>query len=90
MVLAAYRLIDPGSDWRLHRQWYRHSAMGDLLGEDHSLAAKDNLYRCLEKLLEHKDDLFSFLTECWQDLFGINYGMIKPTGVFPDRRTGKL
>jgi len=76
MVLAAYRLIDPGSEWRLHRQWYRRSAMGDLLGEDHSLAAKDNLYRCLDKLLEHKDDLFSFLTERWQDLFGITYDVL--------------
>ena len=31
-VLMAYRLIDPGSEWRLHRQWYAHSAMGDSLG----------------------------------------------------------
>ena len=33
-TLVAYRLIDPGSEWRLHRQWYDRSAMGDLLGED--------------------------------------------------------
>ncbi len=45
--LTAYRLIDPGSEWRLHRQWYAHSAMGALLGEDDALAAKDTLYRCL-------------------------------------------
>jgi transposase len=76
MVLAAYRLIDPGSEWRLHRQWYKRSAMGDLLGEDFSLVAKDKLYRCLDKLLEHKEDLFSFLTERWQDLFGITYDVI--------------
>ena len=40
MVLAAYRLIDPGSEWRLHRQWYEQSAMGDLLGEGFGVAQK--------------------------------------------------
>lgn len=75
-VLTAYRLIDPGSEWRLHRQWYQRSAMGDLLGEDYGLAAKDNLYRCLDRILEHKDDLFGFLTGRWQDLFGLTYDVL--------------
>jgi hypothetical protein len=48
MTLVIYRLIDPGSEWRLHRQCYERSALGDLLGEDFGLAAKDNLYRCLD------------------------------------------
>ena len=60
-TLAAYRLIDPGSEWRLHRLWYEQSAMGDLLGEDYGLVQNDKLYRCLDKLIEHKEDLFSFL-----------------------------
>lgn len=42
-ALSAYRLIDPGSEWRMHRHWYANSAMGDLLGEDDALAAKDTL-----------------------------------------------
>ncbi len=33
-TLVAYRLIDPGSEWRLHRQWYDASAMADLLDAD--------------------------------------------------------
>jgi len=33
-TLVCYRLVDPGSEWRLHRQWFEQSAMGDLLGED--------------------------------------------------------
>jgi hypothetical protein len=45
--LVAYRLTDPGREWRMHRHWYAHSAMGDLLGEDDALAAKDILYRLL-------------------------------------------
>ena len=76
MVLSAYRLIDPGSEWRLHREWYERSAMADLLGEDFALAAKDNLYRCLDKLLEHKLALFSFLRERWRDLFGITFDVL--------------
>ena len=76
MVLCAYRLIDPGSEWRLHREWYDQSAMGDLLGEDFALAAKDNWYRCLDRLLEHKAALFSFLQQRWKDLFGIAYDVL--------------
>jgi hypothetical protein len=52
--LACYRLIDPGSEWRLHRQWYEQSALADLLGEDFGLVQIDKLYRCLDKLLPHK------------------------------------
>jgi len=76
MVLFAYRWIDPGSEWRLHREWYDKSAMGDLLQEDFAVVAKDNLYRCLDKLTEHKRALFSFLQERWQDLFGLTYDVL--------------
>jgi transposase len=76
MVLCAYRLIDPGSEWRLHREWYDKSAMGDLLDEDFALAAKDNLYRCLDKLVEHKTALLGFLQERWRDLFGVTFDVL--------------
>ncbi len=76
MVLVAYRLIAPGSEWRLHREWYARSAMGDLLGEDCAVVAKDTLYRCLDRVLAHKDALFTFLTARWQDLFGVTYDVL--------------
>jgi hypothetical protein len=69
-------LIDPGSEWRLHRQWFERSAMGDLLGEDFDLAQKDNLYRCLDKLLPHKADLFSFLQHRWASLFDAKFDVL--------------
>jgi transposase len=75
-ALVAYRLIDPGSEWRMHRHWYAHSAMGDLLGEDDALAAKDTLYRCLDLLLEHKRALFDHLSQRWQDLFGVKFDVL--------------
>jgi len=37
--------------------------MGDLLGEGIDVIQKDKPYRCLDKLLRHKNELFSFLTE---------------------------
>jgi transposase len=76
LVLVAYRLLAPGSEWRLHREWYTHSAMGDLLGADAGIVAKDTLYRCLDKLLPHKADLFTFLARRWQDLFGATYDLL--------------
>jgi hypothetical protein len=72
-TLVTYRLIDHGSEWRLHRLWYEKSAMGDLLGEDFGLVQKDKLYRCLDKLLEHKKKLFSFLQERWQEMFDAKF-----------------
>jgi transposase len=75
-TLVAYRLIDPGSEWRLHRQWFEQSAMADLLGEEFDLVAKDTLYRCLDKLLAHKADLFSFLQQRWQALFGAKFDVL--------------
>jgi hypothetical protein len=76
LTLVIYRLIDPGSEWRLHRQWYEQSALGDLLGEDFGLAAKDNLYRCLDRLLAHREELFKYLRGRWQDEFGAQFDVL--------------
>jgi hypothetical protein len=75
-TLVFYRLLDPGSEWRLHRQWFEASAMADLLGEDVGLVQIDKLYRCLDKLLVHKEDFFSFLKARWQSLFGIGFDVL--------------
>ncbi len=75
-TLVGYRLLDPGSEWRLHRDWFKNSAMADLLGEDDSIAAKNTLYRCLDKLCGHKAKLFSFLKEKWSLLFNASYDVL--------------
>ena len=75
-TLVCYRLIDPGSEWRLHRQWFDQSAMADLLGEDFALVQKDKLYRCLDRLLPHKQDFFSFLKQRWQTLFKARFDIL--------------
>ena len=75
-TLASYQLISPGSEWRLHRQWFAQSAMGDLLGEDVGLVQPNNLYRCLDKLTTHKPALFTFLRRRWKDLFGAEFDVL--------------
>ena len=75
-ALVAFRLIDPGSEYRFHREWFLSTALGDLLGEDFALAQKDKPYRCLDLLLEHKEALFDFLKERWGTLFGATYDVL--------------
>jgi hypothetical protein len=75
-TLVAYRLIDPGSEWRLHRHWYDHSAMGDLLGEDFAIAHSHTLYRCLDRLVVHKRELFSYLQARWRSLFDARFDVL--------------
>jgi transposase len=75
-TLTTYRLLDPGSEWRLHRHWFDQSAMADLLGGDFTLPSKDALYRCHDRLLEHKEALFSHLCERWRDLFNADYEVL--------------
>ena len=74
-ILVCYRLIDPGSEWRLHRHWYEHSALRDLLGGERVVAG-DTLYRCLDKLLAHKRDFFSFLRARWAALFEARFDVL--------------
>jgi hypothetical protein len=75
-VLASYRLIAPGSEWRLHRQWFLDSAMADLLGSDFGLAEAHKLYACHDLLLAHKPALFKHLTERWRDLFNASFDVL--------------
>lgn len=75
-VLTAYRLIAPGSEWRLHRQWFDQSALADLLGVDFSLADPHQLYGCHDRLLAHKAALFSHLTQRWRDLFCASFDVL--------------
>ena len=68
-VLVTYRLVDPGSEWKCHREWLEKSAMRDLLGDD-VLVGKSTLYNALDGLCEHSDKLFAFLRNRWCDMFG--------------------
>ena len=75
-TLVCYRLLDPGSEWRLHREWFLRSAMADLLASDFSLAESHKLYRVHDLLLPHKAELFSHLQQRWKDLFGARFEVL--------------
>jgi transposase len=75
-TLVSYRLVSPGSEWRLHREWYQRSAMADLLGRAGEAIELQSLYRCQDKLLAHRSALFSFLRERWQDLFQAEFEVL--------------
>lgn len=75
-VLVSYRLIAPGSEWKLHRDWFGKSAMADVLGGDFGLAEAHKLYACHDRLLEHKDALFAHLVERWRTLFSVEFDVL--------------
>ncbi|MCU0917804.1 MAG: IS1634 family transposase [Planctomycetes bacterium] len=75
-VLTVYRLLAPGSEWRLHRQWFENSALADLLGVDFSLADPHKLYGCHDQVLAHKSALFSHLVQRWRDLFEAEFDVL--------------
>ena len=75
-LLVVNRLIAPGSEFRVHRHWFGVTAMDELLGVDESVAAKDRLYRCLDRLLDHKENLFKHLQSRWKDLFAADFDVL--------------
>ena len=75
-LLVVNRLLDPGSEFHVHRQWFVDSAMDELLEADFAVAEKDRLYRCLDRVLEHKQELFVWLRQKWADLFQADFEVL--------------
>jgi hypothetical protein len=75
-LLAVNHLLDPASEFRVHRQWFLSTAMDELLNVDYAVAEKDRLYRCLDRVLEHKQDLFVWLRGKWADLFHADFEVL--------------
>ena len=72
-VLTIYRLVDPGSEWRLHRQGWAGTALDELLGLHVPVLDKESLHRCLDQLLPPRDALFQHWRARGQDLFGAKF-----------------
>jgi len=75
-ALCCYQVMEPGSEWKLHRYWYEKSAMADLLGAGFELAEIHKLYQCLDRLMVHKGALFDHLTQRWKDLFNTKFDVL--------------
>jgi transposase len=75
-LLSVNRLIEPGSEFMVHRSWFVRSAMDELLGLNFAVAEKDRLYRCLDRILAHKDQLCQHLTQRWKTLFDASFDVL--------------
>jgi transposase len=75
-LLVVNRLLEPGSEFRIHRHWFVESAMDELLEADFSVAGKDRLYRCLDRIVEHKQELFVHLKQKWAELFAADFEVL--------------
>jgi len=81
-LLVVNRLLEPGSEFRVHRHWFVESAMDALLDEDFAVADKDRLYRCLDRVLEHKQELFIWLRQKWAELFRTDFEVLLTSTYF--------
>ena len=75
-LLVVNRLLEPGSEFRVHRHWFVESAMDALLEADAEVAGKDRLYRCLDRIVEHKQELFVWLKQKWAELFEADFEVL--------------
>ena len=75
-LLVVNRLLEPGSEFRVHRHWFVESAMDELLEHDAEVAGKDRLYRCLDRIVEHKQELFVWLKQKWAELFQADFEVL--------------
>lgn len=75
-LLAVNRLLDPRSELFVHEKWFPQTAMDVLLDCDFAVAEKDRLYRCLDRLAEHKTALEAHLAARWKDLFNASFDVV--------------
>ena len=62
-VLVIARLCEPSSELHIAEDWYRRTALEDLLGLPADRVNDDRLYRALDRLLPHKEALEQHLVK---------------------------
>ena len=75
-VLVIARLCEPSSELHIAEDWFRRTALGDLLGLPDEKVNDDRLYRALDRLLPHKAALEAHLKEQLGTLFGLEYDLL--------------
>ena len=75
-LLAVNRLLAPRSELFVHEKWFGQTAMDILLDTDARVAGKDRLYRCLDRIVEHKEALEQHLAQRWRELFGASFEVL--------------
>jgi len=71
-VLVAARLCEPSSELHIAEDWYRRTALSDLLQLSPEQVNKDRLYRALDELLVHKGAIEAHLSRRCGELFSLD------------------
>jgi hypothetical protein len=75
-VLVIARLTEPASELHIAEDWYRKSALEDLLGLPSERVNDQRLYRALDRLLAHKQALEQHLRRRLGELFALQYDLL--------------
>jgi transposase len=75
-VLVLARLCEPSSELHIAEDWYRRTALEDLLGLPTSRVNEARLYRALDELLPHKEALEQHLVKRLGELFDLSYDLL--------------
>ena len=75
-VLAINRLCAPGSELSIEQRWYPATALDDLLHIEEGKLNDNRLYRCLDKLVDHKDRIEGHLKQRYGELFGAQFDVL--------------
>ena len=75
-VLVVCRLCNPSSELHIAEHYYRSTAMNELLGVPPEKVYDERLYRALDALLPHKEELEEHLKNRLGELFGLKYDLL--------------
>lgn len=76
IVLVLARLCEPSSELHIAEDWYRRTALEDLLALPAARVNDDRLYRALDRLLPHKTALEQHLVKRLGELFALDYDLL--------------
>ena len=75
-TLVIGRLCEPSSELHLAEQWYRTTALEDLLQIPAESVYDERLYRTLDRLLPHKEAIEQHLVKRFGELFDLDYDLL--------------
>jgi len=76
LLLVIARLCEPSSELYIAEQWYAKTALPELLGVPVRSVDDNRLYRALDQLLPHKEQLEAFLKSRLGELFALEYDLL--------------
>ena len=75
-VLVIARVCEPSSELHIAEDWYRRTALEDLLALPAEAVNEDRLYRALDRLLPHKEAIERHLKARLGELFELEYDLL--------------